>query len=1234
MSDRSSMRLLPVQKSAALAAAGVFAVALVIAFLVSRWYEQHLIAEVRTRVQDTVQSYGHGIEATLNRLAGYVDTLHAYAGMERDTAEIGEEFPVLAATLRRDDPIVRNLIIAPGGVNMYVYPLDGNEAALGHNLLDDLRPQVRADVAQAIATGQTVISQPYELLQGGLGLVMRRAITETGVLWGITSMAIDVPALLTASGLPDLAASHQVALRDNDGQTFYGDSALFAAEPVTVEIHLPLDAGSWTLAALPAAGWAAQVQLDMLGFWALALAVVILLTLLVLLVGGFETRLSDLVRQRTLELEAANTRLAAEIERQHQTEEQLRQIIQHMPVMLDAFDADNVIIVWNHECERVTGYSAAEIVNNPRAFEMLYPDRTYREQMLERWHGHTGAEYRNWSLELTAKDGSRRTILWSNLARKFPVPGWRDWSIGLDVTPLAEAEEKLRRSEEKFAKAFARAPVMMTISAVENGQYLEVNDAFVNVSGYSRARALGRTSVELGWITAADRNRLVAELQAHGRVANMELELTAADGHKVACLYFGEMIIIDGQQRLLSLALDISERKHAEDALRASELSLREAQRIGRIGSWELCLATNDLIWSDEVYRIFELTPAESAGDKSRFDARVHPDDAAAVNAAFRAAIADGRPYAIEHRILLPDGRVKYVEEECEIQRDDAGAPIRAVGTVHDVTARRQAEIELEAAMLQAQALAAAAQQASQAKSQFLANMSHEIRTPMNGIIGMTELLLATPLTPEQRHFAEIVHVSSATLLSVINGILDFSKIEAQKLELEAADFDLPDTVEDVAELLALKAQEKGVEIVTLLAPDVPHWVRGDPMRLRQVLVNLAGNAVKFTDRGQIVLRVTRAAGNAGCALLRFTVTDSGIGIPPDKLAALFIPFSQADGSITRRYGGTGLGLAISKALVAMMGGEIGAESTPGHGSEFWFTAVFAPAQDEHPAPPPAAGLAGLKVLVVDDAPLAAAGLLDTLAAWGCRGASAADAEGACTQLKDALAQGDPFRVALLDAGIAAADGRFIAERICANPELAQTQVVLLAALVDEVKTLDNAQLDLAPRLTKPVRRRRLRACLERIVTAAAVVETGPGQSDAAARPAPAGAAPQILLVEDNVVNQKVALAMLKKLGYQADVAGNGEEALAAASRNAYNLILMDCQMPVLDGFEATRRLRAGAASASDAAVPIVAMTAYALEGDRAVCLAAGMDDYIAKPVQTADLARVLGQWLKTENMP
>ncbi len=788
------------------------------------------------------------------------------------------------------------------------------------------------------------------------------------------------------------------------------------------------------------------------------------------------------------------------------------------------------------------------------------------------------------------------------------------------------AEQAVRDREAKFKELYDEAPVAYH-ELDHEGRITSINHQEERLLGYTAAELKGRPIWEL--VVEPISRDAVRKKLGGGPVPSKPYERTFIhkDGSFVPVLVEERLIFDDhGKVKGIRTTLhDMTERKRAEEQLRTSEMLLAESQRIAHLGSFELDLATGSVNWSDETWRIFGLEK-RSEFHFLEYLKTIHPDDLVPVKSAIKRAKLEGVFEAYHHRIIRPDGSVRIITTDGKFIEGKDNQPVRFVGIHQDVTGQKEMEGELKQAH-------DAAIESARLKSEFLANMSHEIRTPMNGVIGMTGLLLDTELTAEQRDFAETIRSSGDALLTIINDILDFSKIEAGKLQFETLDFLLNNAVEDTIELLAGRAHQKKIELASLIYSDVPTSLRGDPGRLRQVLTNLLGNAIKFTQQGEVILRAQRVNETERSALIRFEISDTGIGISEGTQRKLFQAFTQADGSTTRKYGGTGLGLAISKQLVEMMHGEIGVSSVQGKGSTFWFTARFEKQRVHALTTQPLISLDKLRVLIVDDNETNRKILKHQLGSWGMLHEEADSGSRALEMLCSAAARKEPFDLAVLDLMMPGMDGFGLARAIKSNAKIAGVNLVLLTSFGERGHGAMAREAGIAAYLTKPVRQSQLFDCLANVVSAAATQpqsqsreRTSPLITKHALKETRKTSNKLILLAEDNVVNQKVALRQLQKLGYRADAVANGREALEALERIHYDLVLMDCQMPEMDGYEATSEIRCREGSAKH--TWIVAMTANALEGDRAKCIAAGMDDYISKPVKPEELGAVLEKLL------
>jgi len=898
-------------------------------------------------------------------------------------------------------------------------------------------------------------------------------------------------------------------------------------------------------------------------------------------------------------------------------------VVEHLPNMVFVKDARDLRFVqFNKAGETLTGLSREELIG--RTDFDLFPS-----EQAEFFTSVDRSVLAHMSLTEIQEERLQTRHQGTRILRTKKIPicdaqGRPEFLLGIseDITDAKKAEDALRRSEERFREMANTIPHVFWMAAHDLSEFLYVSPAIECLWGrpLGSLHMFGREWMDA--IVPADRPRVlkaVGSLRDEGTPYEIEYRIHQSGGRIRWVLDKGYPVRDQNgrPQRHVGFIQDVTERRQAARARQ----TLQHAIDYGKDG----------LALLDAGGRYRYMNPAHAAMYGYRVEELLgkewkelyHPDWVSLIEQLSKPDLIEQGNWQGEVVGRKKSGEPFHVEITLALIGEDNDDGATMVCTCRDISKRKRMERDLITAK-------DAAELGARAKAEFLATMSHEIRTPMNGVIGMTGLLLDTTLTTEQRTYAEMVRRSGESLLAIINDILDFSKIEAGKLGLEIIDFDLRTTVEETLDLLAEPAHRKHLELVGLIDAAVPTALRGDPGRLRQILTNLIGNAVKFTDRGEVVLKLSAEREEEGIAELRFEVVDTGIGIPPDSQDRLFQSFSQADGSTTRKFGGTGLGLAISKQLVELMGGHIGVESRPGEGSRFWFTVRLE--RQAHASTPvqPAEDLSRLHVCVIDDNATNRLLLEHHARSWGMTHASAEDGPRGLACLREASRVGRPFDLALIDMQMPNMDGLELARAIRADPSIAPLRLVLLTSLARRGDAKLARDSGFSAYLTKPIHQHQLYDCLrlvmgqtaagsedpDRFVTVHSLAEIESRSHD------------RILLAEDNAINQKVAVKMLEKLGYHVDVVANGEEAVEALSRIPYALVFMDCQMPEMDGFEATKRIRL--AEGGRRHTPIIAMTANVMQGDRERCLAAGMDDYVSKPIATKDVKAALDRWLKS----
>jgi PAS domain S-box-containing protein len=809
---------------------------------------------------------------------------------------------------------------------------------------------------------------------------------------------------------------------------------------------------------------------------------------------------------------------------------------------------------------------------------------------------------------------SAAVVAWALVLRRRAAEARRTRSEGeAELAAEREMATSLRASEGRYRQLVESADDLIFRTDAE-GRFNYLNPAVAEALGFSPSELLGRHFRDRVRPDYQEQARQFYEDQREQGIPNTycEFPMVSRSGQDV---WLGQRVQLaqeDGQfTGFLAVARDITDRKLVEQALEREREQLRQIVAHAPVAMAMLDREGRHVAHSARWLRYVGVEDPTVVGRKLR---ELWPDMPAKYDAVLARALAGEVVSEPEDPLERADGSTVWLRWTVHPWRDAHGSVAGVVLVVQSIdflVRARQAAVE-----------------ASRLKSEFVANMSHEIRTPMNGVIGMTRLLLDTDLTAEQREYADIIDGSGRALLEIINDILDFSKIEAGRIDLEIVDFDLRRALREVLGSFAEAAQARGLELLCLIRHDVPSALRGDPGRLRQVLTNLVGNAVKFTEKGEVVLRVTLASSSEDAAQVRFEVRDTGIGIDLGLRPQLFESFVQADGSTTRRHGGTGLGLAISRRLVQLMGGDIEVESRVGQGSTFWFAVRFERqpvAASAHSTPP--TRLAGRRVLAVDDNATNRQILRQQLGHWGLRVTTVESGAEALAALRKAAASGKRYDLAILDMKMPGMDGLSLARAIKKEKKLEGVRLVLLTSIGQRGHGAEASRIGISAYLTKPVDEADLYDCLVEVLTRGRTRRAPSLVTRHSLQEARPQRGARVLVAEDNEVNQKVAVRILERLGYRVEVADNGREAVEACKRSPYAAVLMDGQMPVLDGFEATRRIRE--LEGEGRHTPVIAMTASAMKGDRERYLEAGMDDYVSKPVTPESLEAVLKHWVR-----
>ena len=1135
------------------------------------------------------------------------------------------ELPVLLAGMRRQNPDYR-INPAPAlrqrfaPVTLIESVRAGAYLASGDDLLAN--PLLAEAIALAERSGKPALSRRFDAAPGSGGAVLFLPIKRDGRLTGVAHLYFNVDELVGGSASGN-AAGISLRIDDGDlaGQALYASPGSGRAAALYRSVRSLAAGGQrWTLRfeSTPAleADLAGRMAGTILVFGALGS---FLLFVLVRALSGTRQR-AEAIADRTTRALSDQMKLTEDL-------------IELNPMPIFRKDVDGRYLQFNRAWERLTGRSrdawigktAAELMDAKDAEDAarqerelsLHPDHVERHETT-----------------ITTSDGTICDVIVSKAAVRLAdgtVAGIIGTITDLTETRRLAAQNETQREQLALVNQSAQAGVW-DIEWPQGTAYF--SPRYYEMLGYAQIEDGNLPGARSELVHPDDRAAVESAREAHFNGAqpyfDCEYRLRKADGSYLWVNGRG-LASLDGAGnpvRFTGSIIDITQRRLAQTEIEHQREQLELVIQSVQAGVWDENLQDGSVYYSTRYREILDFDGADDLGAYARDPARFHAEDRDIVMGARDRSIHDAVPMDLEFRLRRRDGGYVWVNARAKASYDAAGRAVRFTGAIIDITQRKSAEFALRDANLRVL-------EAAQVKSTFLATMSHEIRTPLNGVIGSAGLLQDTRMDAEQQDYVETIRLSGVQLLTLIDDILDYSKIDSGRMELEDEPFDIAIVIEDAFELIAERARAKRIELLYDVAPTVPRRVYGDITRVRQVLINLVGNAVKFTETGDIYVNCSIAAGDPlaeGALILCFAVRDTGIGIPAEKLGRLFTAFTQVDASTTRKYGGTGLGLAISQRLVGLMGGEIKVASEPGQGSEFTFTMLTRRAPEDQTQKRrmgEIGSIAGKRLLIVDDYASNRRILAAQCAGWGLFTVETASVDEALEALEAAHAADTPFDAVISDMLMPEQDGLDLARKVAEHRKRARVRLPVLilssAPRAEAFAGRDVPERWIAAYLLKPARQAQLfNALLDALAPERPFHLTGP---ESVARPGGMQAHHgklRILLAEDNEINQKIAVRMLERLGKSAVVVNNGRSALEAASAGEFDCVLMDVQMPELDGLEATRRIIAEVPASR---LPfIIAMTANAMAGDREICLGAGMHDYISKPVQMQGLADVLGR--------